>query len=222
MEAVVPRLHGLARCRLLFHRTPDQMEDEALQGAEVGPAELIYYRVHSSDHLPLVWLTWGEKKQTIPHSPMEEWRSLRRRRSGAQHGGGKERCNEEPTHGPEELLVQFKGHERARQFSEPLFENAGDDVDVVIIQVDAPHICVQSLPQFFDFIGGAGLPVDPLCVEAVHLDVVDQLLHQLRHLALLAGQAGQLHTELPRRQLRLVLQQQNTDMRNMLSWLVSR
>lgn len=33
------------------------MEDEALQCAEVCPAELVDHRIHSVDHLPLVWLT---------------------------------------------------------------------------------------------------------------------------------------------------------------------
>lgn len=47
---------------------------------------------------------------------------------------------EELTHGPEELLVEFKGHERAGQVAEPLFEDAGDDVDVVVVQVHAVHI----------------------------------------------------------------------------------
>lgn len=59
MEVVVPRPHS--HCCLLFHHTPDQMEDEALQCAEVCPAELIYYRIHSPYHLPLVWLTLGGK-----------------------------------------------------------------------------------------------------------------------------------------------------------------
>ena len=49
-------------------------------------------------------------------------------------------ANYELTHGPEELLVQFKGHERAGQVTEPLFENTGNDVDVVIIQVHTVHI----------------------------------------------------------------------------------
>lgn len=39
------------------HHSPDQMEDEALQCAEVCPAELVDHRIHSVDHLPLVWLT---------------------------------------------------------------------------------------------------------------------------------------------------------------------
>lgn len=68
MEVVVPRPHS--HCCLLFHHTPDQMEDEALQCAEVCPAELIYYRIHSPYHLPLVWLTLGGK--TIPNSQTEE------------------------------------------------------------------------------------------------------------------------------------------------------
>lgn len=44
------------------------------------------------------------------------------------------------THGPEELLIQFKGHERAGQVTEPLFENAGNDVDVVVVQAHTAHI----------------------------------------------------------------------------------
>lgn len=65
--------------------------------------------------------------------------------------------------------------------------------------------CVQPQAQLFDLIGGARLPVDALGVEAVHLDVVDEFLHELRHRPLLAGQTGQLHTVLPGRQLRIVL-----------------
>lgn len=44
------------------------------------------------------------------------------------------------THGPEELLVQFKGHERAGQVAQPLFEDTGDDVDIVVVQVHTVHI----------------------------------------------------------------------------------
>lgn len=47
---------------------------------------------------------------------------------------------DELTHGPEELLVEFKGHERAGQVAEPLFEDAGDDVDVEVVQAHAVHI----------------------------------------------------------------------------------
>lgn len=110
------------------------MEDEALQCAEVRPAELIYYRIHSLYHLPLVWLTLGGGDPTVSSPSV----SRSQRRSGPQHDTG--RSNYELTHGPEELLVQFKGHERARQVAEPLFENAGNDVDVVIIQVHASHV----------------------------------------------------------------------------------
>lgn len=53
--------------------------------------------------------------------------------------------NYELTHGPEELLVQFKGHERAGQVTEPLFENAGNDVDVVIIKVHTVHIWSRKI-----------------------------------------------------------------------------
>lgn len=74
--------------------------------------------------------------------------------------------------------------------------------------------CVQPLAEFFDLIGGAWFPVNPLCVEAVHLDVVDEFLHQLGHCSLLAGQTGQLHGKLPRRQLRFVLEYKNTNDRN--------
>ena len=44
------------------------------------------------------------------------------------------------THGSEELLVEFKGHQRVGQVAEPLFEHAGNDMDVVIVQVHAAHI----------------------------------------------------------------------------------
>ena len=44
------------------------------------------------------------------------------------------------THGPEELLVQFKGHERVGKITEPLFEHAGDDVNIVVVQTNAIHI----------------------------------------------------------------------------------
>lgn len=52
-----------------------------------------------------------------------------------------EGVNCELTHGPEELLVQLEGHERAGQVTKPLFENAGNDVDVVVVQVHDAHIC---------------------------------------------------------------------------------
>lgn len=69
------------------------MEDEALQCAKVCPAELIYYRIHSSYHLPLVWLTWGEKTTKPSHTvrprsgslsesesqPQEVWITAQRR-----------------------------------------------------------------------------------------------------------------------------------------------
>lgn len=44
------------------------------------------------------------------------------------------------THGSKKLLIQFKGHERAGEVSEPLFEHAGYDVDVVVVQVHDAHI----------------------------------------------------------------------------------
>lgn len=71
--------------------------------------------------------------------------------------------------------------------------------------------CVQPLTELFDFIGGTRLPVDAFCVEAVHLDVIDEFLHQLRHHPLLAGQTGQLHSKLSRRQLRIILVYKNTN-----------
>lgn len=142
MEVVVPRPHS--HCCLLFHHTPDQMEDEALQCAEVCPAELIYYRIHSPYHLPLVWLTLGGKNNpTVRRRNSSPSGSLSQRRSGPQHDAG--RSNYKLTHGPEELLVQFKGHERAGQVTEPLFEDAGNDVDVVIIQVHATHIWKRKI-----------------------------------------------------------------------------
>lgn len=65
------------------------------------------------------------------------WRSLW---TDKQQRGVTEGANYELTHGPEELLVQFKGHERVGKVAKPLFENAGNDVDVVVIQVHAVHI----------------------------------------------------------------------------------
>lgn len=44
------------------------------------------------------------------------------------------------THGSQELLVEFKGHERAWQVTEPLFEHTGNDVDIVVIQIHAADI----------------------------------------------------------------------------------
>jgi hypothetical protein len=36
--------------------SPDQVEDEALQGTQVGSAEQVDHRVHPSDYFLLVWL----------------------------------------------------------------------------------------------------------------------------------------------------------------------
>lgn len=61
------------------------MEDEALQCAEVCPAELVDHRIHPSDHLPLVWLACKENKHTpsehITFDPLTwrlGWRTARR------------------------------------------------------------------------------------------------------------------------------------------------
>lgn len=60
----------------------------------------------------------------------------------------------------------------------------------VTVEMLGSLTCVQPLTQLFDLIGGTRLPVDPFGVEAMHLDVVDELLHQLWHRSLLAGQTG--------------------------------
>lgn len=57
--------------------------------------------------------------------------------------------------------------------------------------------CVQPLFQLLDLIGGARLPVDALGVEAVHLYVVDELLHHKGHSSLIIGQSRNLNTKLP-------------------------
>lgn len=51
--------------------------------------------------------------------------------------------------------------------------------------------------EFLDFIGGARFAVDSFRVEAVHLDVVDELLHDHRHGPLVAGQTGHFYSKLP-------------------------
>lgn len=48
------------------------------------------------------------------------------------------------THGAYELLVQLKGQQRVRQVSQPLFEDATDDVDVVVVQIGVVHICADA------------------------------------------------------------------------------
>lgn len=68
--------------------------------------------------------------------------------------------------------------------------------------------CVQPLLELLDFIGGAGLPVDPLGVQAVHLQVVDELLNHQRHRPLVIGQPSHFHPELPGRQLRIELRKE--------------
>lgn len=120
------------------------MENEALQCAEVCPAELVDHRIHSANHLPLVWLTCKENK----HKPSVQetfhpvklslsWSGLW---TDKKQKGVTEGANYELTHSSEELLIKFKGHERAGQVTKPLFENAGNNMDVVVIQVYAVHI----------------------------------------------------------------------------------
>lgn len=41
--------------------------------------------------------------------------------------------------------------------------------------------CVQTLFQFLDLIGGARFPVNAFCVEAMHLDIVDEFLYHQRY-----------------------------------------
>lgn len=48
------------------------------------------------------------------------------------------------THGTYKLLIQLKCHQRIRQVSQPLLENTGDDMDVVVIQIHAVHICMAT------------------------------------------------------------------------------
>lgn len=38
------------------------------------------------------------------------------------------------------------------------------------------HTCVQTLLQLLDLIGGSRLPVDPFRVQAMHFNVIDELL----------------------------------------------
>ena len=52
--------------------SPDQVEDEALQGAQVSPAELVDDGVHAVDHIPPLWLTWSRQhtaQQAVRHTP---------------------------------------------------------------------------------------------------------------------------------------------------------
>lgn len=65
--------------------------------------------------------------------------------------------------------------------------------------------CVQTLLELPDFVGGAGFPVYTFSVQAVHLNVVDELFHDQRHRPLVVRQAGDLHPKLPGGELRIEL-----------------
>lgn len=48
------------------------------------------------------------------------------------------------THGTYKLLIQLKCHQGIRQVPEPLLENARNDMNVVVIQINAVHICTTT------------------------------------------------------------------------------
>lgn len=77
------------------------MEDEALQRAEVRPAELVDNRIHPSDHLPLVWLTWKENE----HTPLNQVTFHLLKLTLSWRTDKQQEADYELTHGPEELLV---------------------------------------------------------------------------------------------------------------------
>lgn len=88
---------------------------------------------------------WPEKKTSTRHQSKKHfilwnclsWSGLWTHR---KQKGVTEEANYALTHSPEELLIKFKGHERAGQVTKPLFKNAGNNMDVVVIQVYAVHI----------------------------------------------------------------------------------
>lgn len=56
--------------------------------------------------------------------------------------------------------------------------------------------CVESLLEFLNFVGGARFSVYSFSVEAMHLNVVDKLLHDQGHRSLVVGQARNFHSKL--------------------------
>lgn len=128
----------------LTHISPDQMENEALQCAQVCPAQLVDDRVHPSDHLPLVWLTWIETETHKKNHRRDQRKPCINSSAVPSFGKWRNYCgdvtNSLITHGSQEFLVQFKGHQRAGQVPQPLFENTGNDVDVVVVQIHTVHI----------------------------------------------------------------------------------
>lgn len=60
----------------------------------------------------------------------------------------------------------------------------------------AQRTCVKSLLEFFNLIGGARFPVDSFSVEAMHLNVVNELLDHQGHRSLIVGQTRNLHAKL--------------------------
>jgi len=65
--------------------------------------------------------------------------------------------------------------------------------------------CVESQLEFLDLVGGARFSVHPFSVEAVHLNVVDELLHHQGHHPLVVRQTRNLHAELSGGKLRIKL-----------------
>lgn len=57
--------------------------------------------------------------------------------------------------------------------------------------------CVQRQLELLNFVCGPRFSVNSFRVKAVHLDVVDQLLHDQGNGPLIAGQARDFHSELP-------------------------
>lgn len=57
--------------------------------------------------------------------------------------------------------------------------------------------CIQTLFQFLDLIGRARFPVDAFCVEAMHLDIVNEFLYHQRYRSVILGQTGDVYTKLP-------------------------
>lgn len=65
--------------------------------------------------------------------------------------------------------------------------------------------CFQYLMQLPSSAGRAGLAVDPLCVQAIHLNMLQKHLYDEGHRGGLVGQDADVHSEMQRARLILVL-----------------
>lgn len=96
----------------------------------------------------------------------------------------------------------MQSHKRRKTFHERV---SGLSTFTCQSPLTAALTCVQALLELPDFVGGAGFPVYSFSVQAVHLNVVDELFHDQRHRPLVVRQAGDLHPKLPGGELRIEL-----------------